>query len=464
MKIERRTGTDERKILIGMIVDDIVCGRITERWEPDVFTSQWVGTVAEWCVDFYKEYAQAPKADIEALFESWSSKSPEEESIRLMESFLDSLNGEYEQLAETVNQDYITDLAGRHFNRVKLRRLKDGIEGDLDLGDMDAAMERVTKFDRMEIGESGVTDVLADESAILEALTNATKPLIRFKGALDAFFRDALVPDAFVALQAPEKRGKTFWLEDIAWRGMRQNKKVAFFAVGDMSRDQMMRRFITRAIKRPLKPSKIRIPIKFERPDGDFGDPIIEYKDKTFMQRPEPKKVLSSMKKLQRKLTTGESLLRLSVHPNSSISMRGIEAILDRWEREGWNADVVVIDYIDILDMPDGGKDQRDKINATWKQGRAMSQRRHCLVVTATQADAASYESETMDMTNFSEDKRKLSHVTGMFALNQTRQEKARGIYRLNWIVLRDSDFDTSRIVHVAGCLGLAAPAILSCF
>ena len=54
-----------------------------------------------------------------------------------------------------------------------------------------------------------------------------------------------------------EKRGKTFWLIDMAWRGMLQRKKVAFFATGDMSQRQMMRRFIARAAKRPFKADTI---------------------------------------------------------------------------------------------------------------------------------------------------------------------------------------------------------------
>ena len=56
-----------------------------------------------------------------------------------------------------------------------------------------------------------------------------------------------------------------------------------------------------------------------------------------------------------------------------------------------------------------------NQINTTWKQLRALSQDRHCLVVTATQANAGSYTREApMDRRSFSEDKRKLAHATGI--------------------------------------------------
>lgn len=74
---------------------------------------------------------------------------------------------------------------------------------------------------------------------------------------------------------------------------------------------------------------------------------------------------------------------------------------------------------------------------------------RHALVITATQANALAYEAKTLGMKHFSRDKRKLAHVTGMFALNQTMVEKERQIMRYNWIVLRESDFNVARCLHV---------------
>ena len=124
---------------------------------------------------------------------------------------------------------------------------------------------------------------------------------------------------------------------------------------------------------------------------------------------------------------------------------------------------MIVIDYADILAMNDA-KDERGQINETWKALRTLSQVFHCLVVTATQADAKSYDTDTMSMANFSEDKRKFAHVTGMFGINQTPPEKNKQLYRLNWLVLRESEFDVNKTVHVASCLKIANPAVCSCF
>jgi len=123
--------------------------------------------------------------------------------------------------------------------------------------------------------------------------------------------------------------------------------------------------------------------------------------------------------------------------------------------------DVVVIDYADILLM-ESGDDNRNKINECWKQLRRLSQTWHCLVITATQSDAASYTAGTMGRQHFSEDKRKLAHVTGMIGLNQTEDEKEEAIMRLNWIARRESHYVERKCIYVVGCLPIANPAIKS--
>ena len=95
--------------------------------------------------------------------------------------------------------------------------------------------------------------------------------------------------------------------------------------------------------------------------------------------------------------------------------------------------------------------EERHRQNKIWKQLRSLSQERHCLVVTATQADAKSYESGLLHMKNFSEDKRKYGHVTAMYGLNQDKdgREKNIGLMRINEIVLREGDYNTSKTVTV---------------
>jgi len=464
MKVTRRDGSEERKILIGMIVDTHVLGSIASKWEPNLFKSVWGNLVAKWCVDFYTEYETAPKHEIESLFESWASKSDNEETTEIVDKFLSGLSDEYEARAESSNSNYTIDLASNYFNKVKLGSLSESIKGDLVNGDIDTALDRVNSYGQVEMGTGAGIDVLKDQDAIKEAFEEQQESIVKYPGDLGKFFKGALQRDAFVAFMGAEKRGKTWWLIDLAWRAMCQRRRVAFFEVGDMSQNQIMRRFMTRATRNPLKPISYDYPTYIEREEG-VPIALIEHENRTQDKSIGWQTAYKACQKVMKsKIKSHESMLRLSCHPNSTLTVSGMKSILAAWERSGWIPDVIVVDYADILAPPHGYKDTRDQINATWKQLRALSQSHHCLLVTATQADANSYNTNTIGRANFSEDKRKFAHVTGMIGLNATAEEKENGVTRLNWIVLRESAFSEHQCIHVAGCLDVGNPAIKSTF
>ena len=156
--------------------------------------------------------------------------------------------------------------------------------------------------------------------------------------------------------------------------------------------------------------------------------------------------------------------MKLSCWPNDTINVSGIRDELSLLEREGWVADVIVIDYADILAPPAGVTEFRHQQNKTWQQLRSLSQEKHALVITATQSDAKSYEVRTVTRKNFSEDKRKMAHATGIIGLNQQPAEKDQGVMRLNWVVRRDAYANEWNCVHVAGCLVISNPAVVSCW
>ena len=469
MKIEKRDGSQERRILTAMIVDDGVLARLSGKWVKEgLFNSRWANIVGGWCCAYFEKYGKAPAAATVGLFETWCEENNDKDTISLVERFLEGLSADYEALAKESNTDFLIDLAGEYFDKIRLSKLAENIQADLDRGDVAKARSRADKSTRIEIGATAGVDVLRDMTAIKRAFARKSDPLIVYPGALGNFFKDALERDALIAVQGPEKRGKTWWLLDIAWRAMQQGRKVAFFEVGDMSEGQIMLRFMTRACKRPLKATEEGKPVRFptaidKLPDASFAS--VDFEEHNYPNKLGWKEAKAACEKLLKKQKEGGSLLRLSTHSNGTIGVPGMMSIVESWDRSGWGIpDVVVIDYADLLSPPNGALESRDQINATWKGLRRISQDYHSLCVTATQADADSYDTETMTMGNFSEDKRKNAHVTGIFGINQTSVEKSMGLQRLNWLALREGEFTSDMQCHVAGCLSIANPAILSTF
>ncbi len=465
MKIEKKNNDTERRILISMIVDSVVLERINVKWQPRSFKSKWANVIAQWCLNYYRSYDKAPMKHIEVLFEQWSSKSKDETIVNLVGKFLSSLSDEYEELKVDCNSDYILDITAEYFNQVIIERLVESVEADVSEGRSDKAHNRLVGYNKVEMGVGEGIDVLQDVNVIRKAFdVDRSETLIEFPGALGEFFRGSFEREGFISFMGKKAIGKSFWLMHLAYEAMLQRRRVAMFEVGDMGESQTMRRFMIKAAKCPRYPKDIYYPTKLWRNEKKHKV-VREFELKEYTKKLSWRKAKKACEKVMaKKVKSKDSYLKLSCHFNSTLSVDGIESILKDWERNSWIPDVIVIDYADILKMAYAGKEGRDCIDETWKRLRQLSQRRHCLLITATQSDAASYDRGTLGMGNFTDDRRKIDSVTGMIGINQTESEKKKGIMRLNWVSLRDDDFHTSHCVYVAGCLSLANPAIRSCF
>lgn len=476
MKIEKHDGSDEKTVLTGMIVDDHVLGRIVGKWTGEMFRSKWSNLVAGWCVRHFERYNHAPGKKIQHLFERWAEKSKDEPTVNMVETFLSGLSDEYEELQRESNSDYVLDTANRHFALVQMERLKEDLEDRIADKDPDKAAELLTGFNRIQLGMGEGVDVLHDKEAWKSAYGPHTESLIEFPGALGQFFGNTLARHSFVAFEGPEGRGKSFWLQECAFRAILQRRKVAFFELGDMTRDQIMERMGVRFAETPLEydvrehKGKIDWPkqITFKETEKDGKKNVeanVVTEPRRFSEGMDWRKAWKACRDIcQKRVKSDDPYWLLFNYAPDVLHCRDIEGKLIDLERTGWVADVVVVDYADILSMNYSGYEGRDRINKTWEHLRKISVEHHCLVLTATQTDAASYDAWLIRRRNFSEDKRKYAHVTAINGLNQTPAEKEQGIMRLNNLKKRRGGYSETQCVWVAGCLELANPAVRSAF
>ena len=464
MKLVEADGTSIKIAVTGMIVSREVLGRLAAVWRPGAFGQPWADRIAEWCVTFYNTFRRPPKKLIRDLFRIWAEEQAhDQDTEKAIAAFLGGLSDEYDP--ESFNPGYAIDLAGRAMNRARLEAVRDKLSVALEIGDLDKA-ETALVSSKVEVGAGSYLDLFSSPAAVKAAVLSKTKvkPLVTFDGALGTFMEPLLVRDAFVAFEAPEKRGKSFCLQEVAWQGVLQGRRVAFFSCGDMSEEQMSARLITRAMERPLRAMKelevIRLPVYLER-SGLDATAVVTHKEASFHDDVEWK---AGWRRLQ-KVWGERDKFRLATHPAGTLTVAAIADVLDRWETvDKWVPDIVAIDYADILAPPPGRMESREAIDKNWMMLRSMSTARHVLVVTASQTDADSYDVEIITKGNFSGSKTKNAHVTAMIAINQTPAEKDQGLYRLSLPAARESALSESTCVYVAGCLGIASPFILSIF
>jgi hypothetical protein len=467
MKTKKIESDVERATVTALIVSDRVVSKLYAalRNEKHPFRSKWANEVASYCFEFHEKYGRAPRGAVLSWFQDYARSARDESTVDLMERFLRSLDEEARRDAQELNESFAIDRAAALVNEVRIERLKEYLESALEAGPTEIleATEKVLTFKQAQFASDGCIDVLTDEEALIDALTQQdTDIVVEYPGALGQFFGDQLCRDGFVAFLAPEKRGKSFWLIDVAWRAAAQRKRTLFYSVGDMTERQMLRRFAVRAARRPLEREVIRIPEELYA--ATDGRATVRRSNIDFEERLSTKVALDNMYDVWQKTAHKESLLKLKCAPNSTMSIADIESDIDMHIENGFIPDAVVVDYMDILKAEPGTAkdDARHRINENWKAARRLSQKYHVLFFSATQSDAASYDVKRITRKNFSEDKRKIAHVTGMLAINQTDEEKALGIFRLNWVALREAHYTESKEVSVAGCLAIANPAMRS--
>ena len=458
MKIERREdGQRERKIVEAMVSRKGVLGPISSRWKKGMFGSDASDLVAGWCVEHWKKYGKAPgKASVEAMAFSWSEKQKDGAKVELVGQLLGSLED------PKGSSRFLVDLAGQHFNELEKSRFSLRVQAAVDLGQWDKVDQAVRDLRRIELGSGSEIDVMQDEKAWQAALDYSKKPpLVRYPGALGQFFAGVFSQGSFVAFQGPEGRGKSFFLIDFAHRAACQRKRTLFFALGDMTQDQVMGRFLSRAARRPLHPRTVPWPKKIVFEGKDCR---VDRSDEVFEKGLSIQDAEKSYKDLMRKrIHSKEPFLKLRTHPAGTLSVADIKGAVEDLVYRDWIPDAVVIDYADLILPPSGVKDGRDKVNAIWEQLRALSTWGHLpAVITATQTNRESYKANRISRHHVSEDKRKLAHVSAMIGINVLDEEKRMGACRLNLVKLREEEFLEGRFIYLAGALAVANPCILS--
>ncbi len=148
--------------------------------------------------------------------------------------------------------------------------------------------------------------------------------------------------------------------------------------------------------------------------------------------------------------------------PSDTISAMMVrDWLIEKQERDRMIFDLVLVDYADIL-APNEKMEFRHQENEKWKTLRRISQEFNNCLITFTQSDAASYKQTDLNLTNYSEDKRKYGHVTRMYAINKTENEEQAGCIRLAPLLIRDGLRNQNKHATILQSLCVGNPHVAS--
>lgn len=510
----------ERRIVTGLVISTDYGRRVRGFWRDEFLESPELRRVARWCLDYLEKYERAPEKDIESIYMgALRSEALGRAEAELIEGALSRISDEYER-ADVFNSGYLFDQTVAYVRERELRMHSDDVADLVERGRTDEAADLAASFVPTSVAASRGLEVGSDDgyARIEAAFAEGARPLVRYPGDLGQMLNSHLVRGGFVAFLAPEKRGKTWVLLDMAFRALRQKANVAMFQAGDLTESQLLRRV---AIHVSRRSDDERYCQPYWRPVGDcvlnqfdacsradrncdhgaysqteldeFRDDPKKYQSigaltRAAEQAPEYRPCDSSTCRMRqpavwvqhqpdRSPLDGQSAaraarrfferyrrrFRLGTYSSDTLTVAEIESCCNEWERQDdFIPDVIVVDYADLMTAQ--VSEFRHRQDAIWKGLRGISQKRHALVATATQADADSYRASTLRLSNFSEDKRKYAHVTAFWGLNQSPdgREKDLGIMRINELLVREGAYSMSSEVTVLQDLRAGRPVLES--
>ncbi len=472
------------------------------------FTHFELGEVVQWCVEYHAEYKAAPGKQLTDILDTRRAAIPEAVLPKIAAVVSRVVTSE-----ENENVDYLFNKVRTEFRLRQARRIQEKLTAAIDNGDIDSVEEALQENMVLESDSYTGVNPFLDEGVVREAFDAAAKPLFSLPGALGRKLNLFLKRKNFVAFTGPEKRGKTYLLFYIARYAYKARCNVLVVQAGDLSQEEGVQRLYTDVAGKntdadycgtQFTPVVDCMKNQFDTcqladrtctvglfKDEEEYDEVVEggyskedifhmakagykpcsvcrykcpqawapgvfYEETVLGDEPldygEAWRAAAGM----RYLTRGAHFA-LCTYANTSISMSGISNLIARIERkEGWVPDVIVIDYMDILDDEPGVRGNtefRHKDDAKWKMAKKLAQDWDCLLFSASQGTRASHKKGSLDTDDISENKRRLAHVNFMGALNQTPDEKRRGILRIGTILQRSGASDPMDEVALLQCL-----------
>jgi hypothetical protein len=489
----------ELDILLSFIVSSDFCRYVRNIYNDDYVQNEFVKRTIQWCVDYYDKYDKAPRRDIRKIFDSEKKKLQREET-ELIEFLLAELSKVSEDESST-DYRYSVDQAQNYFQRRHIEVIKDELDRCLKSGRVDKAQEiLLARNHDISITSSTNVEFIFDREAIEEAWQEEdVSSVFRFTGNLAPMnsLTGPLKRGWLMAYLAPPKRGKTMWMVETACQAMTYGCKVLFVSL-EMNSSGIRKRFYSRFLKKSAEPwtpgeynrnvivdeeGKVRVRVPYidcqhnqdsscarverqqlyerafmvgseesedtyvpctacaNKLDSDFAmrlNTIYEEADQSGGYESDHRQLLAVGRHIGR-------YVRLITYPSFLGGIDDIQRDLQQLRTfYGYNPDVIVVDYADILKPPAGGREERHNLDRVWKTLKGLAEQEDCLVVTASQSNRSGASKKRLQDKDVAEDFRKIAHVDIFLGINQNKSEKEVGLKRINTIAHRHRDFSPS--------------------
>lgn len=408
-----------------LITDDDFCRMVWGRLEPKHFTSSLAAAVAQLCLAYFAEFRESPK---DHFYDEFARHAA-------------GLSGDLQAEAAT----YVANLRDmpRPNREYILRRINDSLK-------LRVREEAALQFAQL-IGEGQMEEAdnvmykalrsgLPDEEEPLDYLTDLTALTTRQERpdylvhtgvpALDRVF-GGFSRGQLVSYLGGQKAGKTWALQWLARQCLNAGLGVLHVS-HEVGQDEMELRYDMMFTGRGKRDGKV---VELPRRVGD----CVEFRELTVRTVYDADAVRRGRKAAR---SRGGRLL-IKKYPMGTCTTQEIERLLNYLESyHGFLPDVLINDYVDIMDLTGYGKEVRHQINAGYVWSKGLADSRNILVATASQLNREGLERRHIRRRHVGEDIRKLANVDAMLAIGRSPEDVRAHLAGLSILVSRGETQD----------------------
>lgn len=449
MKREKVESLNERDFVTSLIVSTKCCKTLAPYVNLEFFESEYAAVVTSWVLEYYKKFKECPKDNIRSLYLTHQGELQDENLKDLVASFLQNLA---DSNININNEDYLLDRSKDFLDSRALKLYTEKLNACLEVGDMKKARKVQAEYKKISEVETNEVSLFSKSSVkvIQESLSKVDEELMTLPENLNKV-TGKLHRNDFLALLAPPKRGKSWFLQYLATEAVKQSLNVVFVSM-EMSREEVVQRMwkMMYGSKSGIVPEGIYECARIV-PSGDGEMYTSELFD--ISVKPGCGKSVQYLQKQSKALNKYKGDVRIIAYPAFGASVEEISQRVEELASENFVADVVVIDYADITKPIGGGTEVRNQLDLIWKHLRYFAMKFHCLVITASQTNRTALNNSQVSADSISEDFRKLAHITSMCSMEQTPKMREAHLMRIRNIAVRNDNVEETCVFPQ--CLGL---------
>ena len=394
----------ERLLLKGILTDKSYLVLMEELYDKRWFDDDKLKISFTLVINYYKKYGKVATINtIRVLLQKLNERNPNVNVSEISELLVESINMSLDLSPQCIEDNIINYIK----KRGSYYAISDNLDDIENNKDTSKCIDRLAKFDSIVLHDDKGLDYFEEQDAHWDYLLNPEAKLSFGIPSLDKVTNGGVLSDGrnLIVFMAQPGLGKSLTLSNLAYNFSKMELTTVIISL-ELSQD-----------------------IYGKRIDAHISGDNIDT-------------LLSTHEQTRRKINNfhdeyPESKVIIKEFPPDSINSNSIEVFIDRLVNVGIKPDVILIDYLNLLQPKRRTNEgMYSDIGNVARELRALTYKYSVPIFTATQSNTGGYNSEDIGLENVSESKGIAHTADFILALYQLEEDRDAGI--INGVVLKN--------------------------